>query len=54
MNDDRRSRREFEQRPWYEKMFQGVCFALGLILIILAPIMLFSGFNPIMVKNPVK
>ena len=35
-------------------MFQGFCFALGLIFIILAPIFLFSGINPIMMKNPVK
>jgi|LauGreDrversion4_2_1035121.scaffolds.fasta_scaffold17296_7 formate/nitrite transporter FocA (FNT family) len=36
-----------------EKLCQGFCFAFGLILIILAPILLFSGINPIMVSNPV-
>jgi len=45
---------EFHPRPWYEKVFQGFCFAFGLILVILAPILLFSGINPIMVKNPVQ
>ncbi len=33
------------------KVFQGFCFALGLIIIIIGPILLFS--DPIMVKNPV-
>ena len=52
-NNDRKNRKEFAQRPWYEKFFQGFCFAFLLILVILAPILLFSGINPIMVKNPV-
>lgn len=32
----------------------GFCTAVLLIFIILAPIFLFSGINPIMVNNPVK
>jgi piezo-type mechanosensitive ion channel component 1/2 len=52
-NKDRGQKREYLQRPWYEKFFQGFCFAFALILVILAPILLFSGINPIMVKNPV-
>ncbi len=52
-NNDRKSRKEYAQRPWYEKFFQGFCFAFALILVILAPILLFSGINPIMVNNPV-
>jgi hypothetical protein len=52
-NKDRGQKREYQQRPWYEKFFQGFCFAFALILVILAPILLFSGINPIMVKNPV-
>jgi len=32
----------------------GFCFAFGLILLILAPVLLFSGINPIQVENPVK
>jgi hypothetical protein len=51
--DHRRSHKKDAQRPWYEKFFQGFCFAFLLILVILAPILLFSGINPIMVKNPV-
>jgi hypothetical protein len=38
----------------WEKILQGFCFALLLIFVILAPIFLFSGINPIMVKNPIK
>jgi hypothetical protein len=52
-SDNRRSRPEFQQRSTWEKILQGFCFALGLIFVILAPILLFSGINPIMVKNPV-
>ncbi|TNV87609.1 hypothetical protein FGO68_gene11570 [Halteria grandinella] len=52
-NNDRASRREYSQRPMWEKFFQGFCFAFALILVILAPILLFSGINPIMVNNPV-
>lgn len=32
----------------------GFCFAFFLIIIILAPILLFSGINPILVNNPVE
>jgi hypothetical protein len=53
-SDQRKSRPEFTHRSYWEKIFQGFCFALLLIFIILAPIFLFSGINPIMVKNPVK
>lgn len=35
------------------KFFQGFCFAFGLILLILVPILIFSGITPIMVENPV-
>lgn len=52
--DQRKARPEFRQREAWEKVLQGFCFALGLIFIILAPILLFSGINPIMVKNPIK
>lgn len=52
--DKRKARPEFKQREGWEKILQGFCFALGLIFVILAPIFLFSGINPIMVKNPVK
>lgn len=36
-----------------DKFFSGFCFAFGLVVIILAPILLFSGINPIMTKNPI-
>ena len=52
--DQRKSRPEFTHRSYWEKIFQGFCFALLLIFVILAPIFLFSGINPILVKNPVK
>ena len=35
-------------------MLQGFCFSLLLIFVILAPIFLFSGINPVMAKNPIK
>jgi hypothetical protein len=38
----------------FNELIVSYCFALLLIFIILAPIFLFSGINPIMVKNPVK
>jgi len=53
-SDQRRARREFEERHWTEKFFVGFCFAFGIILLILAPILLFSGINPTMIENPVK
>ena len=53
-SDQRRARREFEERHWTEKFFVGFCFAFGIILLILAPILLFSGMNPTMIANPVK
>ena len=52
--DDRTKRPEFRSREMWEKILQGFCFALFLIFIILAPIFLFSGINPIMVKNSIK
>lgn len=51
--DQRARRGEFQQRDWYEKLIQGFCFAFGLILLILAPVLLFSGINPTMISNPV-
>lgn len=53
-SDDRKSRPEYQQRASWEKVFKGFCFAIGIIIIILAPIFLFSGINPIMMTNPVK
>lgn len=53
-SDDRKSRPEYQQRAAWEKVFKGFCFAIGIIIIILAPIFLFSGINPIMMTNPVK
>lgn len=53
-SDQRKQRREFEERHWTEKFFQGFCFSFGIILLILAPILLFSGINPTLVDNPVK
>ena len=53
-SDNRKRRREFEQRHWTEKFCVGFCFAFGIILLILAPILLFSGINPTLVDNPVK
>lgn len=53
-SDQRKQRREFEERDWTEKFFVGFCFAFGIILLILAPILLFSGINPTLVDNPVK
>jgi hypothetical protein len=52
--EQRKERPEFRSRELWEKVLQGFCFALLLILVILAPILLFSGINPIMVKNPIK
>jgi hypothetical protein len=53
-SDQRKRRYEYEERHWTEKFFVGFCFALGIIILILAPILLFSGMNPTMVGNPVK
>ena len=53
-SDQRAERGEYEQRSWVEKFTVGFCFAVGLILLILAPVLLFSGINPIQVENPVK
>lgn len=53
-SDQRKARREFEERHWTEKFFVGFCFAFGIILLILAPILLFSGINPTMTDNPLK
>lgn len=53
-SDDRRSRPEFEPRDFFEKFTQGFCFAFSLICLILAPVLLFSGINPIKMENPVK
>jgi hypothetical protein len=52
--DWRKERPEFEPRDFFEKLSQGFCFAFSLILLILAPILLFSGINPIKIDNPVK
>ena len=52
-SDQRAERGEYEQRSWVEKFTVGFCFAFGLILLILAPVLLFSGINPIQVENPV-
>lgn len=53
-SDRRKERPEFRSREVWEKVLQGFCFAVLLIFVILAPIFLFSGINPIMVKNPIK
>jgi len=53
-SDYRRSRPEYEPRDFFEKFTQGFCFAFSLILLILAPVLLFSGINPIKIDNPVK
>jgi len=53
-SDMRRKRPEFAPRETWEKFFIGFCFAFGLIILILAPILLFSGINPILIPNPVK
>jgi hypothetical protein len=53
-SDSRAERGQYEQRSWVEKFTVGFCFAFGLILLILAPVLLFSGINPIQVENPVK
>jgi hypothetical protein len=51
-NNGRRNKKEFDPQSWNEKFWKGFCFALGLMILILGPILLFSGLNPIMVKNP--
>jgi formate/nitrite transporter FocA (FNT family) len=43
----------YEKRPLWVKFFQGVCFAFGLILLVIAPILLFSGLNPLVNPNPI-
>jgi hypothetical protein len=53
-SEGRKERPEFQQRSNWEKIGKGFCFALALIFIILAPIFLFSGINPVMAKNPAK
>jgi len=52
-SDERRARPEFEPRDFFEKLTQGFCFAFTLICLILAPVLLFSGINPIKIANPV-
>jgi hypothetical protein len=53
-SDYRISRPEYEPRDFFEKFTQGFCFAFSLILLMLAPVLLFSGINPIKIDNPVK
>lgn len=52
-SDTRKRRPEFKERTLAEKISMGVCFAFGLILLLLLPIVLFSGINPIMEQNPI-
>jgi len=51
-NDERSKRPQVDKRKVWEKLVIGVSFALGLILIILGPIFVFSSVNPVMQTNP--
>jgi hypothetical protein len=51
-NDERSKRPQVDKRKVWEKLVLGVSFALGLILIILGPIFVFSSVNPVMQTNP--
>jgi len=53
MADRYAQRKEYDSRTWFENVSQGLCVALGLIVIIMAPILLFSGLSPGLVNNPV-
>jgi len=53
-SDQRAERGEYEQRSCFEKFTVGFCFAFGIICLILCPVLLFSGINPIQVENPIK
>lgn len=53
-SDNWARRPEFQNRDFKEKITEGFCFAFLIILIILAPILVFSGINPGMVPNPVQ
>jgi hypothetical protein len=53
MADWRKSRTAYEEMDTLSKFLYGVLFNFGLILLILAPIMLFSGINPTLASNPI-
>lgn len=52
-NAGRKNRPHYGQVSFSKKFFEGFCFAFGLIMLILAPIIIFSGFSTILVDNPV-
>ena len=43
---------KYAKRPFYEKALMGCCFAFGIVLLIILPILIFSGLSPIVVPNP--
>jgi hypothetical protein len=53
MADWRRKRTEYEEMTTSMKFLYGVLFNFGLIILILLPIVLFSGINPTLANNPV-
>lgn len=53
MADWRRKKPEFDPQTKQSKFLYGILFNLSLVVLILAPIMLFSGMNPVMMVNPI-
>lgn len=53
MADWRKSRTAYEEMTTFNKFLYGVLFNFGLIVLILAPILLFSGINPTLASNPI-
>ena len=49
----RKEHRRGDSRPWDEKLLNGVLLFSLLLLIIFAPLLLFSSANPVTVANPV-
>jgi hypothetical protein len=54
MEEFRKTRYEYEEQSLTDKILYGICFNFLLVLLILAPILLFSGFNPVMAPNPIQ
>lgn len=52
--DARKIRYEYDEQTIFDKVVYGIMFNFVLILCILAPVLLFSGMNPVQVTNPIQ